>query len=73
MEGFWNKELDGEVWIERELTDDGESFVRGEEHKSARSIGLVIEIEDIGSVGVIMIGHGPNIPALSGGETEMEF
>ena len=31
MEGFWNKEeLDGEVWIERELDGaDGESFVRG--------------------------------------------
>ena len=65
MEGFWNKELDGEVWIGRESTADGESSVRGEEHKSAGEIGLVIEIEDIGSVGVIIIGHGPNIPALS--------
>ena len=74
MEGFWNKEeLDGEVWIGRESTADGESSVQGEEHKSAGAIGLVIEIEDIGSVGVIIIGHGPNIPALSGGETEMEF
>ena len=75
MEGFWNKEeLDGEVWIERELDGaDGESSVRGEEHKSVGAIGLVIELDDIGSVGVIMIGHGPNIPALSGGETEMEF
>ena len=26
----------------------------------------------IGSAGVILIGHDPSIPALSGGETELE-
>ena len=49
MEGVWSKEeLDGEVWIEGEMTTDGESSVRGEEHKSAGAIGLVIELDDIG-------------------------
>ena len=38
------EELDGQVLIGMESTTDRESYVRGEEHKSAGVIGLVIEI-----------------------------